>query len=212
MFAILFHFLFDLPMNPFLLTTLILAILLYVAPVLISFLSVSAFIIFFIHYLFPFFMGQKINVGDTIAVHSGNHQGKLTVVLDLTPKMVYLKFKCSSETTRVMFYKVTLLHDDLPSHDFMQDDQLSQELLQELWLMRDSINNIPRTTSSGDDSTDCKKEIIQEIKNMKQSMYVAHFYYYYNITQLLIITCLFPFLSFFFTSRRSCFMSSNHSF
>jgi hypothetical protein len=122
----------------------------------------------FFSFIFPLFMGWKVTLGDTVVICGGNDKGKLAVVTDLTPKMVYLKFKCSGETTRVMLYNVTLLHDDLLSHTSMQVDQ--PEVVQQLRFMQDSINSLPCTITSNDGTSDYSKEIIQEIINLKGCM------------------------------------------
>jgi hypothetical protein len=108
-------------------------------------------------------MGRKVILGDTLVICGGNHKGKLAVVTGLTPKMVYLKFKCSGEATPVMLYNVTLLHDDLLSHTSMQVDQ--PEVVQQL-----QFNSLPCTIASNDGTTDYTKEIIQEIINLKGRM------------------------------------------
>jgi hypothetical protein len=108
-------------------------------------------------------MSQQVILGDTVVVCGGKHKGKLAVVTGLTTKMVYLKFKCSRETTRVMLYNVTLLHEDLLNPTSMPVDQ--PEVVQQL-----RCNSLPCTTVSNDGTTAYTTEIIQEIINLKGRM------------------------------------------
>jgi ribosomal protein L24 len=54
-------------------------------------------------------MGREILIGDIVVVHGGKHRGKCAIVLDVTPKMVYVQFKCSGARTRIMSYNVCQL-------------------------------------------------------------------------------------------------------
>jgi ribosomal protein L24 len=51
-------------------------------------------------------MTRKINIGNPVVVVGGQHRGKSAVVVAVTPKMFYVKFKCTGNETQVVAYNV----------------------------------------------------------------------------------------------------------
>jgi len=100
-------------------------------------------------------------IGDTVIVHGGKHRGERAIVLDVTPKMVYVQFKCSGTRTRIMSYNVTL-HTDSPTSG----------IVKELRSMQDTVLNLPklRTNDGTTTNTNYKEAIIKEIRQISDSV------------------------------------------
>ena len=128
---------------------------------------VYCFTITFIHSIFNithfyfFFMTREIVIGDTVVVNGGRHRGKRAIVLDVTPKMVYVQFNCSGARTRVMSYNV-ILHTDSPTSG----------IVKELRTMQDTVLNLPklRTNDGTTTNTNYKEAIIKEIRQISDSV------------------------------------------
>jgi ribosomal protein L14E/L6E/L27E len=141
----------------------------YVAYVTVStslFFFVLSFTFTFINsilytFLYFSFMDREIVFGDTVVVNGGRHRGKRAIVLDVTPKMVYVQFHSSGARTRIMSYNV-ILHTDSPTSG----------IVKELRSMQDTVLNLPklRTNDGTATNTNYKEAIIKEIRQISDSV------------------------------------------
>jgi len=106
-------------------------------------------------------MNREIVIGDTVVVNGGRHRGKRAIVVDVTPKMVYVQFNCSGARTRIMSYNV-ILHTDSPTSG----------IVKELRSMQDTVHNLPklRTNDGNTTNTNYKEAIIKEIRQISDSV------------------------------------------
>jgi ribosomal protein L24 len=106
-------------------------------------------------------MGREILIGDTVLIHGGKHRGKRAIVLDVTPKMVYIQLKCSGARTRIMSYNVILLTESPKSG-----------IVKEIRSMQESVLNLPNLLKNDGTTTEINYEeaVIKENRQISDSV------------------------------------------
>jgi ribosomal protein L24 len=92
-------------------------------------------------------MVRTVQVGDSVIINGGSHKGKTAVVTGVTAKMCYVKFPCNGIETRVMLYNIAAI-DSSSTNNSSADDQYSDDILDEMQKMRQSIDALVKILGS----------------------------------------------------------------
>jgi len=93
---------------------------------------------------------STIRVGDFVSITGGIYRGHRAVVLECTPKMVYIQLIPSLQRKRIMLYNVeretstTFLHNnnDITINNNINAEELRSNIINDIQHMREAIDRL----------------------------------------------------------------------